>query len=77
MPLALMQEFSDDPQKRTQRQAFVKKSSLEHHGAELDGVIADMRKFLLPPVEAIHTSEPFKMSWPKNGPWARPKNQSQ
>jgi len=77
VPLALTQEFSDDLQKRKQCQAFVKKSSLEHHGAELEGVIAEMRKFLLPPVEAIRTSEPFKMSWPKNGPWARPKNQSQ
>jgi Nucleotidyl transferase AbiEii toxin, Type IV TA system len=73
VPLALTQEFFDDPQKRTQWQAFVKKSSLEHHGAELDGVIAEMRKFLLPPVKAIRTSEPFKMSWPKNGPWAHPK----
>lgn len=76
VPLALRQEFSDDPQKRTQWQAFVKKSSVEHHGAELDRVIAEMRKFLLPPVEAVRTSKQFKMSWPKNGPWASPKNKS-
>ena len=24
-----------------------------------------------------HGAEPFKMSWPKNRPWARSKNQSQ
>lgn len=48
--------------------SLVKKSSLEHHGIELDGVIAEMRKFLLPPLEAIRTSETFTRSWPKNGP---------
>ncbi len=77
VPLALTQEFSDDLQKRRQWHAFVKKSNLDHHGAELVQVTEDLKKFLMPAVEAIRTSEPFKMSWPKNGPWAPPKNQSQ
>lgn len=77
VPLALTQEFSDDPQKRGQWQAFVKKSNLDHHGAELDQVTEELKKFLMPAVEALRTSERFRMSWPKNGPWTLPKNQSQ
>ncbi len=70
VPLALTQEFFDDPQKIKHWHAFVKKSGLDHHGAELDRVIADLTTFLMPPVMAIHSSEPFRMYWPRNGPWA-------
>jgi predicted nucleotidyltransferase component of viral defense system len=76
VPLALTQEFSNDPQKRRQWQAFVKKSNLDNHGAELDQVTEELKKFLLPAVEALRASEPLRMSWPKNGPWTRAKNQS-
>jgi predicted nucleotidyltransferase component of viral defense system len=77
VPLALTQEFSGDSQKRRQWQAFVKKSNLDHHGAELDQVTEELKKFLMPAVEALRASDPFRMSWPKNGPWTPPQNQSQ
>jgi predicted nucleotidyltransferase component of viral defense system len=77
VPLALTQEFSDNPQKRRQWQAFVKKSNLDRHGAELDQVTEELKKFLMPAVEALRASEPFRMAWPKNGPWTLAKNQSQ
>jgi predicted nucleotidyltransferase component of viral defense system len=62
VPPALTQEFSDDAQKRRQWQAFVKKSNLDHHGAELDQVTEELKKFLMPAVEALRASEPFRMA---------------
>ena len=72
-PLALTKEFFDDPRKTGQWRAFVKKSKLDHNGAEFDRVMRDLNIFLLSPLEAVRTNEPFTMHWPKRGPWQSPK----
>jgi predicted nucleotidyltransferase component of viral defense system len=72
-PLALTKEFFDDPRKIGQWRAFVKKSKLDHNGAEFDRVMRDLSIFLLSPLKAVRADEPFTMHWPKSGPWQSPK----
>lgn len=71
-PLALTHEFSRDLQKAKQWQAFVKKSNLDQHHATLDDVVANITRFVMPPLQAIRGSQHFPMTWPKGGPWSPP-----
>src|SRR5438034_8157698 len=59
-PLALTDEFSRDTQKSRQWQAFLKKSGLEHDQATLDAVAADLARFLIAPLQAVTTAQPFR-----------------
>lgn len=70
MPLALTDEFSSDTQKARQWQAFLKKSGLEQDHATLHAVAADLARFLIPPLQAVGTAQPFRMTWLKGGPWS-------
>jgi len=72
-PLALTDEFSRDTQKSRQWQAFLKKSGLEHDQATLDAVAADLARFLIAPLQAVTTAQPFPMTWPKGGSWSSKK----
>jgi len=72
-PLALADEFSRDSQKVRQWQAFLKKSGLEHDQATLDAVAADLARFLIAPLQAVTTAQPFPMTWPKGGSWSSKK----
>src|SRR5437763_8921117 len=72
-PLALTDEFSRDTQKSRQWQAFLKKSGLEHDQATLDAVAADLARFLVAPLRAVTTAQPFPMTWPKGGSWSSKK----
>ncbi len=67
-PLALTAEFAEDAAKRKQWKAFLRKSKLEA-SAGLTEVVAVLRDFLMPPVQALAGSELFELSWPPGGPW--------
>ncbi|MHB8617843.1 MAG: nucleotidyl transferase AbiEii/AbiGii toxin family protein [Candidatus Acidiferrales bacterium] len=69
-PLALTDEFSRDAQKTKQWQAFLKKSSLDHDQGSLHVVVADLTRFLIAPLRAVHGSQNFALTWPKGGPWS-------
>lgn len=69
-PLALTDEFSRDSQKVKQWQAFLKKSRLDHDQAALHTVAADLTRFLIAPLRAVHDFEKFRLIWPKGGPWS-------
>jgi predicted nucleotidyltransferase component of viral defense system len=69
-PLALTDEFSRDAQKAKQWQAFLKKSGLDHDHATLHAVAADLARFLIAPLRAVHGSRNFALTWPKGGPWS-------
>jgi predicted nucleotidyltransferase component of viral defense system len=69
-PLALTDEFSRDAQKTKQWQAFLKKSSLDHDQGSLHAVVADLTRFLIAPLRAVHGSQNFALTWPKGGPWS-------
>ena len=70
LPLALTDEFSRDSQKAKQWQAFLKKSGLEQGQATLQAVAADLARFLIAPLQAVTTAQPFPMTWPKGGSWS-------
>jgi predicted nucleotidyltransferase component of viral defense system len=69
IPVALTEEFSRDPQKTKQWQAFIKKGSLDDPAGELSQVVLDILKFVGPVIEAVRKSEPLHMSWHPGGPW--------
>lgn len=69
MPLALSDEFSRDSQKAKQWQAFIKNGNLDHDQATLAPVAADLTRFVMPPLQAIRSSQHFFLTWPKGGPW--------
>ena len=75
-PLALTDEFSRDSQKAKQWQAFLKKSDLDHDDATLYTVAADLKRFLIPPLQAVQGSRNFSLTWPKGGPWSPPRSES-
>lgn len=67
-PVALRPDFSVDPDKQTQWSAFsqrVASSSI----VPLQGVIEVLGRFLLPPVSAAASGEPFNQEWPAGGDW--------
>lgn len=72
-PLALTNEFSRDTRKARQWQAFLRKSGLEQDHATLQAVAADLARFLIPPLQATPTTQPFRMTWLQGGSWS-PRN---
>ena len=69
-PLALTDEFARDTHKARQWQAFIKKSDLEHDHATLQAVAANLARFLIAPLQAVTTAQPFPMTWPKGRSWS-------
>jgi len=68
MPLALTNEFADDPQKRRQWEAFVGRI----RGAdrtELPDVIDALRAFLWPVLQAAANGLRWPRQWESGGPW--------
>ena len=68
-PTALTDTFAKDSGKQTQWSAFLRRTGLEGD-VDLEEVIADLRRFLLPPLDALSASRPFVGTWPTPGPWA-------
>jgi len=71
LPLALTAEFSEDPSKQTQWRAFIKRNQLAPADLSLPAVIAEIREFLQPPMNAAARGEAFAFSWPPGGSWRR------
>jgi predicted nucleotidyltransferase component of viral defense system len=65
-PLALTVEFAQDPAKRTQWNAFVRRNRLT--GTELPEVVEALGRFLLPPLLAAGRDEVFAHAW-TDGAW--------
>lgn len=68
-PLALSDEFSGDPGKKTQWAAFLRRLGHEADGTALAEVLEALKEFLLPPVIAAGRMEAFDRRWPPGGPW--------
>jgi len=67
-PPALSAEFADDPQKRTQWMAFVRRT--KHPDIEdLSFVIETLKRFLWPVLEAAGRDMPFPYTWSNEGQW--------
>ena len=68
-PLAFTEEFSTNPDKQLQWQAFLRNSKLEDTAITLSEIIHDIQRFLMPPLNAVAEDEPFAMTWSAGGAW--------
>jgi hypothetical protein len=68
IPTALSAEFYDDDSKQKQWKAFISKGGLATP-PPLPDLIAGLRTFLLPPVEALRAGQGFDNRWNPPGPW--------
>lgn len=70
LPLALTQEFSDSPEKRSQWRGFRAKSRVTNAPEELKQVVARLAEFLGPAMDlALHDSDQIG-AWAAGGPWS-------
>ena len=64
-PFGLSAGFAADTQKQMQWQGFLKKNRLE--AMALEQVLAELQRFLLPPLQALAGGEPFTAAWNGEG----------
>jgi predicted nucleotidyltransferase component of viral defense system len=70
-PLALTEEFWGDSQKRTQWNAFLRKSKAENAERDFEKLVMAIAEFLLPVFQATQTGEMKSLHWKDGGPWKR------
>lgn len=69
VPIALTDAFAADTKKQTQWKAFVSRADLSTKVAPLPDVLAFLRAFLLPPLQAVVAKTDFDWAWNPEGPW--------
>ncbi len=67
-PVALTATFTHDVAKQTQWTAFLRRGRLDG-SLDLAGLVAALRDFLLPPLDALRQERAFAAHWPAGGPW--------
>jgi Nucleotidyl transferase AbiEii toxin, Type IV TA system len=68
LPLGLSEVFSEDRSKAVQWSAFIKRNKLST--PELKEVVSMLRSFLVPPLKASHSEEPFVLFWKSDSSWS-------
>lgn len=68
IPTALTEDFHDDISKQKQWNAFISKGGLAATPPLVE-LIASLRTFLMPPVDALGAGKPFRQQWIPPGPW--------
>jgi predicted nucleotidyltransferase component of viral defense system len=71
-PVALTPSYADDPIRKRQWDAFLRKTRIEAHGLVLADVVRHIEAFLMPPTNALGEDRPFSMRWLPGGPWQEP-----
>jgi hypothetical protein len=69
LPLALKDEFATDNLKQTQWKAFLKKIDKSGMSEDFTDIITKLRDFLVPPLNAASSDNPFPLFWPPGGVW--------
>ena len=69
IPAALTEEFVEDVAKQRQWNAFIGKTNLKREPAALPQLIAGIRAFLQPPLEALSEAKAFEFQWSPEGFW--------
>lgn len=70
-PVGLTQEFAEQPDKRTQWAAFLRKIRSTDAPTELDDAVTAAGAFLLPILAGLVETKAFGGEWPPGGPWVR------
>lgn len=68
-PIGLDAEFAEQPGKRAQWAAFLRKIRVDDAPADLAIAVAAAREFLGPVLEVLAKERPFEGRWPQGGPW--------
>jgi hypothetical protein len=68
-PAALTSVFSENPTKKTQWQAFIRKNHLDNAPQELEDVISILAIFLGPITHDLASGQAFSKIWKAPGPW--------
>lgn len=67
-PVAFTATFTEDAQKKAQWTGFLTRSGVADTKLDLAAVVADIRGFLLEPLEAVRAGAAFRKTWSK-GAW--------
>jgi hypothetical protein len=70
-PLALTIEFADNPQKKIQWAAFVRRTRRPEL-ADLSAIVAALDRFLWPVLQAAAQGKQWPHTWLNGGPWRKP-----
>jgi len=76
IPPALSNEFFANQDKVIQWTAFLKRTRLAEQAVEFSQVINELRRFLIPPLQAAASGESFSQWWKEGGPWSEVKSTS-
>jgi predicted nucleotidyltransferase component of viral defense system len=68
-PFALTSEFASDASKRQQWAGFLRRQKLNPSPCQLENVIEDIRKFLLPVIEAARSGNDWDAVWEPESGW--------
>lgn len=68
-PSVFTPAFAEESRKQTQWRAFLSNAAVSDAPSVFPEVIASIRAFLKPVVEALAGSDPFRKTWPAAGPW--------
>ena len=68
IPTALTDTFHQDESKQKQWKAFISKGGLTETPS-MPSIMAVLRNFLLPLIEAASSNEPLRKQWTPGGPW--------
>lgn len=67
----LADAFASDPLHANRWRAFLGKNRLTVAEADLTGVVASIRRFAQPILDAAWDDRPFRQRWPRGGPWRK------
>ncbi len=68
LPDGLSDQFAQDPEKSKQWDAFRNRNGLDA-SSTLTDTVAEIRRFLQPPMNAAAVNVPLKAKWEPGGPW--------
>jgi predicted nucleotidyltransferase component of viral defense system len=68
-PIGLTDAFYADPARAIQWRAFIRRSRFVEASGELERLVAEIRQFALPVLEACAGEKAFKARWQPGGPW--------
>ena len=71
VPVGLTEEYWTQAGRDVQLRAFVRRARMNVPPQTVSGIAPTLRKFLLPPWEALRNNEPFVQRWPAGGPWRK------
>jgi hypothetical protein len=68
-PVGLTDAFCADPARVVQWRAFLRRSRFPERQDDLEKLVAEVRRFLIPVLRAAADNEQFNASWQAGGPW--------